>query len=213
MALEAQNLGVAFGDDWVFRNLSFRLGDGNRVALTGPSGSGKSLLLRCLAMLHRFDEGVIKLDDKGIDGARVPQFRSEVMYVPQRSADVDGSVEDYLEIPFSFAANASRKFRRKDAIQHLRFFDRSESFLEKTQRELSGGERQIATLVRALLLEPRFLLLDEPTSAMDAETSKAAQSRIDLWAGDRSGRGFVWVTHDEEQAKTVASTIVRFRDL
>lgn len=213
MSLHAHNLGVAFDGNWVFRDASLIVDSGDQLALVGPSGSGKSLLLKSLAMLHRVDEGHIEWNGQTIAGSNVPSFRSQVMYVPQRSADVDGSVEEFLIAPFSFAANSEKLFDQSIALTQLQQLGRSEDFLSKTQRELSGGERQIAALVRALCLNPSVLLLDEPTSAMDGETAAAAESLIAHWSEEKSDRSTVWVTHDLRQANRVSKQLVKMEQL
>lgn len=213
MSLQAHNLAVAFDGTWIFRGVSLSVESGQRIALVGPSGSGKSLLLKSLAMLHQVSEGNIRWHGQVISGSAVPSFRSEVMYVPQRTADVDGTVEDFFTTPFSFAAHANKRFERSVAIENLQRLGRGEDFLGKQQRELSGGERQIAALVRAVLLNPSILLLDEPTSAMDGETAAAAEALIQSWCGDASTRSTVWVTHDRQQASRVSDRVLELSQL
>ncbi|QEG23750.1 ABC transporter ATP-binding protein [Mariniblastus fucicola] len=213
MSLIAHNLGIAFDGTWIFRNVSLTVESGNRVALVGPSGSGKSLLLKSLAMLQSVDEGYVEWQREKISGSRVPGFRGEVMYVPQRSADSDGTVEDFLSTPFSFAAHADKTFDRSVALKQIQQLGRGDKFLAKSQRELSGGERQIAAIVRALILAPSLLLLDEPTSAMDGETAAAAEALIDAWCDGEPSRSTVWVTHDRQQAQRVSERVVEMNQL
>lgn len=213
MSLQAHQLGVAFDGNWIFRDVSFSVDAANRITLVGPSGSGKSLLLKSLALLHPFDEGQVNWLGEKVCGNRVPSFRSEVMYVPQRAPEVDGSVEAFLEVPFSFAANAAKSYDRGLAVSSLKTLGREDDFLAKPQRDLSGGERQIAALVRSVLLNPKVLLLDEPTSAMDGETASQAEKLVADWCAEDSSRSTVWVTHDLEQAERVSRTQIRMGDL
>ncbi len=213
MSLKAHNLGVAFGGTWVFRGVSLTIEPGQRIALVGPSGSGKSLLLKSLALLHPFDEGRVDWFGEKVGGNRVPAFRSEVMYVPQRAPEVDGLVEEFLKVPFSFAANAAKSYDRELTLSNLKTLGRNDDFLAKPQRELSGGERQIAALIRAVLLNPKVLLLDEPTSAMDGDTASQAEQLITDWCAEDSSRSTVWVTHDIDQAARVSRTQFQMNDL
>lgn len=210
MSLQAHKLGVAFDGNWIFRGASLNIEPSQRISLVGPSGSGKSLFLKSLAMLHPVNEGDIEWRGHPIAASAVPAFRSQVMYVPQRIADVDGTVEDFLSTPFSFASHADRTFDRSVVLAHFQHLGRSNEFLTKSQRDLSGGERQVAALVRALILNPSILLLDEPTSAMDGETSSAAESLVDAWCNADAIRSTVWVTHDPTQARRVSEKVVEF---
>ena len=213
MSIQAHNLGVAFDGTYIFRDVSVTIEAGQRIALVGPSGSGKSLLLKSLALLHRVNEGHVEWGGDRVAGKRVPDFRSEVMYIPQRAPEVDGTVEEFLKVPFSFAANASKSFDRDVAMTILKMLRREDDFLEKPQRDLSGGERQIAALVRGLLLEPKFLLLDEPTSAMDGETAQSAERLVADWCQSKPQRALVWVTHDLQQSRRVSTQQIEMEDL
>ena len=213
MSIQAHNLGVAFDGTYICRDVSVTIEAGQRIALVGPSGSGKSLLLKSLALLHRVNEGHVEWGGDRVAGKRVPDFRSEVMYIPQRAPEVDGMVEEFLKVPFSFAANASKSFDRDVAMTILKMLRREDDFLEKPQRDLSGGERQIAALVRGLLLEPKFLLLDEPTSAMDGETAQSAERLVADWCQSNSQRAHVWVTHDLQQSRRVSTQQIEMEKL
>lgn len=203
----AENLGVAFDGQWVFRRLGFSLAPGQRIALVGPSGSGKSVLLKTLAMLQGANEGSVTWQGESIEGPRVTRFRGEVMYVPQKTADDELSVAAYLEVPFGLKVHNQKVYREKDAIELLKVLGRSEQFLRKQQRDLSGGERQIAALIRAMLLDPRVLLLDEPTAALDRQTAHAMEDFVLRWCAP-SDRSLIWVTHDLEQAGRIATEVL-----
>ena len=170
-------------------------------------------MLKSLALLHRVNEGHVEWQGDRVAGKRVPELRSEVMYIPQRAPEVDGTVEEFLKVPFSFAANASKSFDRDAAMNNLKLLRREDDFLQKPQRDLSGGERQIATLVRGLLLEPKFLLLDEPTSAMDGETAQSAERLVADWCQSKPQRALVWVTHDLQQSRRVSTQQIEMEDL
>ena len=212
MSLQAHSIGVQFDGAWIFQDVNFSVCGSDQISLVGPSGCGKSVLLRSLAMLQPLSSGYVQWQGQQIEGAAVPAFRADVMYVPQRTADVDGTVADYLEIPYSFAVHVGKQFDLKAALSMLNSLGRKATFLQKQQRELSGGERQIASLVRSLLLEPTVLLLDEPTSAMDGKTASEAEALVKGWAAKDLSRAFVWVTHDMQQANRVAKKILNLEE-
>ncbi len=207
--IQASGLGVCFGDVWVFRERSIDIGAAERIALVGESGSGKSLFLRCVCLLHPADEGKILFDGKQVAGAAVPEFRRSVMYLPQTIARFDGDVEAFFLQPFEFAGWADAAFDKTQCIEMLGHFSRDESFLRKTHRDLSGGEAQIAGLVRLLMLKPKVLLLDEPTSAMDSKAAAVAESLVARFL-DQQNAALLWVTHDHAQSGRVAQRTERF---
>ena len=161
--------------------VSVHLNAGESLAIAGPSGAGKSLLLRALAQLDDVEEGEILWRGKLVGSKQIPQFRSRVIYVPQRVSLPEGTVRDAMRIPFAFHANRQRNFRQENAVESLGRLNREVKFLEKSTTELSGGETQIVTLLTALQLDPEVLLLDEPTSAMDESTTLQMESLLTDW--------------------------------
>lgn len=210
-ALEADRIGRRHADQWLLREVSFSVNAGQRIALVGNSGSGKTLLLRSLAMLDPLDTGEVRFNGASLSGNSIPAFRRQVIYLHQRILPGDGTVESFLREPFSLAVYRDEEWSRADSVRRLDLLGRGESFLDKQLRDLSGGESQIAALLRAVQLHPKVLLLDEPTAAMDEETVSRVEQLIDAWFDENSpdGRALVWVTHHREQASRVADRIVR----
>lgn len=189
---------------WIWRHLDLLLRSGERVALVGPSGSGKTLLLRSVAGLDPLDEGSVSLEGRALEEWRVPEYRSRVMYLPQDAALVEGTVEDNLRVPFGFEIHAGRSFERMRALELLEALGRHEAFLEKHSDDLSGGERQTAALLRALLLEPQILLLDEPAASMDETLARGAEALVAAWMERPGGRRAVlWTSHQAHRLDRV----------
>jgi putative ABC transport system ATP-binding protein len=193
------------GENWLLREVCIAIAQGDRLALTGPSGAGKTLLLRTLALLDPLDEGVIQWKGQSVSGSGVPLFRREVIYLHQRPSLFDASVEANLRYPFSLKVNRNRSFDEDRIVHLLERVGRAPSFLEKSSRDLSGGEAQIVALLRAVQLDPSILLLDEPTASLDEHTALAIEDLIRQWLADvPANRASLWVTHDLDQANRIA---------
>lgn len=211
--LTAQQLGRRHpsGDGWLIRDVSLTIEGGQSWAIRGPSGAGKSVLLRSLAMLDSCDEGSLLWKHDPIGPSQVPWFRSRVMYVAQTPQLFDGSVLDNLRMPFELHVHARRSYDSNTIEAMLRRIERSKTFLAAEADSLSGGERQLVAVMRAIQLEPQILLLDEPTSALDPRAAAAVEQLIAGWMqASPDDRAAVWVTHDATQSGRIAQ---RFLDL
>jgi putative ABC transport system ATP-binding protein len=210
--LEARHLGRRRpdGPGWLLEDVSLDIRAGGRLVVVGPSGAGKTLLLRSLALLDPLDSGTVRWRGRVVAGDQVPAFRSQVIYLHQRSALLDDSVRSALEKPLALQVHRDRRFDRDKIVGLLRLMGRDESFLDKLSRDLSGGEIQITALLRAIQLDPCLLLLDEPTAALDTQTTLAIEALLDGWVGQSSdGRAAVWVSHDAVQSQRVGRTTLR----
>lgn len=189
-------------------DVSLSLEAGERVAMIGPSGAGKTLLLRALALLDPVDEGTVCWNGRAVRREAVPPFRKQVVYLHQRPALLEDTVEAALRRPFMLKVRRGQHYDRDEAASLLDQVGRDSSFLEKSTGDLSGGEIQITALVRALLLDPTILLLDEPTAALDAQATSAVEALIGRWILEQPTRAFLWVSHNADQAGRVARRIV-----
>ena len=184
----------------------FSLHAGERLALIGASGSGKSVLLRALALLDGPSSGEVLWLGQPVTAARIPHFRSRACYLTQRAALVEGSVTDNLRLPFTLKHNRQYRFDAATAVRLLELAGKPRSFLDKAGTDLSGGEAQLVALVRALLLAPQVLLLDEPTSALDPQSVAAVEALVMNWLDESANsRAFLWITHDPAQAERIST--------
>jgi putative ABC transport system ATP-binding protein len=212
--VEARQLGRCTQDgQWLIRRVCLKALDGDRIAIVGRSGSGKTVLLRTLSLLDPIDEGHVYWHGKSTDDANIPQFRSRVVYLHQRTPLVEGTVEDNLRLPFTYRAHRHRSFDADQVVRWLRELGRDQSFLKKSTSDLSGGEAQITALLRAMQLDPDVLLLDEPTAALDRDSTATVEMLVNQWLGEPDKhRAFILVTHDERQAERVAGKILQMEN-
>ena len=213
--LEARNIRRRHPDrrSWLLEDISLTIRQGERIALTGPSGSGKTLLLRALVLLDPVDSGEIRWHGRGVRGEMMPAFRGQAIYMHQRPAFNQTTVEAALRLPFELSSHRGKRFDRGLLLEYLRRLGRDGSFLSKSVRDLSGGERQLASLLRAIQLDPAVLLLDEPTAALDKPTAGAVEELISRWIDeDPQNRTFIWVGHDEAQARRITRRSIAIRD-
>lgn len=199
-------------DGWLIRRISLVVQPGDRLGVLGPSGAGKTVLLRALARLDPLDEGTIRSAGQEVRGDAVPDYRRRVMYLHQRPALLEGSVEENLRYPFSLQVHRERSFDPARAESLLTRLGREPGFLAKNARDLSGGESQLVGLVRAIQLDPAVLLLDEPTASLDAPTAHAVEEVLDEWlAAAPDARALVWVSHNPDQARRMTGRRIHLR--
>lgn len=195
-------LSVSVGDRRLFGELDFELQPGECLVVRGPSGIGKTQLLRHLAQLSARGAGRIELEGRSPSEWGYQAWRTEVCLVMQGAPQLDGTPADWLRAVRSLDAQADRS--ASDPLELLIAWGlRAEDF-ERPWSELSVGERQRCQLAVALSREPKLLLLDEPTSALDPVAVAAFETSM-------RGRSAIWVTHSADQAERVANSVVELR--
>ena len=204
MSIEIANVSKRFGDFVALEDVSVSIPTGSLTALLGPSGGGKSTLLRIIAGLEHADAGDIRIE--GTDATRLPPQKRNVGFVFQHYAafkhlSVRRNVAFGLEIRRRPKAEIRTKVDELLQLVHL------DQFADRLPSQLSGGQRQRMALARALAVEPKVLLLDEPFGALDAKVRKELRDWLRR-LHDEVHVTTVFVTHDQEEALEVADEIV-----
>lgn len=196
----------------VLKGIDLEIENGEMVSIMGPSGSGKSTLLNILGMLDNYDSGSYHLDGtliKDLSERKAAQYRNKFLGFVFQSFNLLSfkNALDNITLPLYY-----QKVARKERNQ------RGEALLERVglspwkyhlPNELSGGQKQRIAIARALVTQPKVILADEPTGALDSGTSKEIMGLFDEL--NRSGMTVVIVTHDPEVAKKT-SRLIKLND-
>jgi sulfate/thiosulfate transport system ATP-binding protein len=204
MAIEVRGVGKHFGDFVALDDVTMTVADGALTALLGPSGSGKSTLLRIIAGLELPDSGEVIIDEQ------------EVTHSPARSRGVGFVFQHYApfkhmtvydNVAFGLSVRKRPKAEIRARVEELLNLVRLEGLAGRYPSQLSGGQLQRMALARALAVQPKVLLLDEPFGALDAQV----RTELREWLRklhEEIHVTTIFVTHDQEEAMEVAEQIV-----
>jgi sulfate transport system ATP-binding protein len=204
VSIEVKGVSKRFGDFVALDDVSVSLPTGQLTALLGPSGGGKSTLLRIIAGLDSADTGTVTIE--GVEATHLPPQKRNVGFVFQHYA-----VFKHMTVAKNVAFGLEIRKRPKDEIaakvDELLELVHLSQFAHRLPSQLSGGQRQRMALARVLAVEPNVLLLDEPFGALDAKVRKELREWLRR-LHDEVHVTTVFVTHDQEEAMEVADEIV-----
>ena len=204
MSIVVDSVSKRFGEFEALKDVSLEVRDGSLTALLGPSGGGKSTLLRVIAGLETPDSGTVVI--AGEDATTKPPQRRNVGFVFQHYAAFK-HMTVRKNVAFGLTIRKRPKAEIDGRVNELLELVHLDGFADRYPSQLSGGQRQRMALARALAVQPRVLLLDEPFGALDATVRK----ELRLWLRrlhDEVHVTTVFVTHDQEEAMEVAEQIV-----
>jgi len=202
--IDVQSVGKRFGDFVALEDVSLEVPDGSLVALLGPSGSGKSTLLRIVAGLEQPDFGSVVIG--GEDVTPVPPQKRGIGFVFQHYAAFKHmTVRD--NVAFGLSIRREKKTVIRERVNELLEIVGLTGWADRYPAQLSGGQRQRMALARALAVQPRVLLLDEPFGALDANVRQELREWLRR-LHDEVHVTTVLVTHDQEEAMAIADRIV-----
>ncbi len=213
MKLELRNAGFAYGSTSVFKNLSFGVDDGDILCLLGPNGTGKTTLFKAILGLLKLDEGSVFYAGEDISGFSRRDIARFIGYVPQNhNPPFPFSVLDVVLMGRTAHLNNFASPTKRDVqvaegametlgIMHLK---------DKVYTEISGGERQLVLVARALAQEPKVLVMDEPTSNLDFGNQVRVLSHIERLA--KSGLVVIMSSHLPDHAFLCATRVALMKD-
>ena len=208
MSIDISHVNKKFGDFVALDDVTVSLPTGQLTALLGPSGGGKSTLLRIIAGLERADTGTIEIE--GVDATRTAPQKRNVGFVFQHYA-VFKHMTVAKNVAFGLEIRNRPKAEIADRVDELLKLVHLSQFAHRLPSQLSGGQRQRMALARALAIQPKVLLLDEPFGALDAKVRKELREWLRR-LHDEVSVTTVFVTHDQEEALEVADEIVVIND-
>jgi sulfate transport system ATP-binding protein len=208
MSIVIEGASKRFGDFQALDDVSLTVPDGSLTALLGPSGSGKSTLLRIIAGLEEPDAGTVLIS--GENATAKPAQKRGVGFVFQHYAAFK-HMTVFENVAFGLKIRRWKRPQTRERVHELLDLVQLPGLADRYPSQLSGGQRQRMALARALAVEPRVLLLDEPFGALDAKVRKDLR----VWLRrlhDEVHVTTIFVTHDQEEAMDIAKQLVVMKD-
>ncbi len=208
--IEIKNLTKSFGDNEILKGIDMELLRGENLAILGESGTGKSVLTKCIVGLIKADSGTINVLKKNVhklNNEELEELRKKVGYLFQGGALYDSmTVRQNLEFPVRRTQISKNKTEIKNMVEEALDSVGLLDAIDKMPAELSGGMKKRIGLARTLILKPEIILYDEPTTGLDPVTSGEISELI-LQVREKYNTSSIIITHDMKCAKITASRL------
>jgi phospholipid/cholesterol/gamma-HCH transport system ATP-binding protein len=215
VVIEMQHLKKSFGNNQVLRDINLTINKGENLAILGQSGTGKSVLIKCIVGLIDIDDGKLLIFGQDISEQKdktLVEIRKKIGFLFQSGALYDSmTVRENLEFPLRNKLNSLSKEEIDSLIKESLHDVGLDQAIDKTPSELSGGMRKRLGLARTLILKPEIMLYDEPTTGLDPITSKEISNLI-LEVQRKYHTTSIIITHDIECTKLTADRIIVIKD-
>lgn len=211
--IDIKNLKKSFGDKTVLAGTNLHVQEGENVVILGRSGTGKSVFIKCLVNLITPDEGEVEVlgkDVLSLDEKELDTLRKEVGFVFQSAALYD-SMTVWENLAFPLRRNKLHKKEINERIMEALENVKLAEAVDKMPSELSGGMRKRIGLARTLIMKPKIMLYDEPTTGLDTITSQEISDLI-LEVQDKYKTSSIIITHDMPCARITGNRIVMLKD-
>ncbi|BDR58222.1 ABC transporter ATP-binding protein [Xylocopilactobacillus apicola] len=202
--LEIQNLTYQIDQEILFKDLSFTVEDGHSLLMTGPSGGGKSTILKIIARLVGIQKGEVSLNQQDIYDLPIETYRQRVSYAAQSAQLFGQTIRDNLDLPFLIRNLPIDQAKEKAGLEQMELSDK---YLDKPINDLSGGEKQRVGVLRNLIFPPDVLLLDEISTGLDAKTKSKIWEFIDKLQAEHQFC-LITVSHDQGEIDRAENKIV-----
>lgn len=214
--IKVTNLHKSFGELAVLKGIDFQANTGEAIVIIGPSGMGKSTFLRCINYIERPEKGIIEIDNVKVDAEKctekeIKQLRLKTSMVFQNyNIFKNKTVIENVMLPMTSVQKIEKEIAKEKALQYLDQVGLLDKVNEYPSR-LSGGQQQRVGIARAMAVNPKLILLDEPTSSLDPELVLGILDILKNLANEHK-RTMIIVTHEMSFAKEIADRIIFMDD-
>lgn len=193
--IKLENVNFQVDQQKILKNINLSIDKRKIITITGPSGGGKSTLLKLIGLLINPTSGTIYFEGKNILEFEPTEYRKQVSYFFQNAVLFGETVRDNLSFPAEIRED---RFDEERAIEGLEMVQLPSTYLDKEVKDLSGGEKQRIALIRNLMYPPKVLLMDEVTSSLDKENREVITSFISRLSKEEEVT-VLWITHNQEE--------------